>query len=86
MGEKKLYFLCVKYNCSGGRSTDVSVVRRFHGMEFSLWLSSGQTQLGSMRMWVQSLASLSGVRIQGYPELRHRGQMQLGSGIAVAVV
>ena len=45
-----------------------------------------QTGQVSKRMWVQSLASLSGVRIQGYPELRHRGQMQLGSGIAVAVV
>ena len=40
----------------------------------------------SVRMQVQSLALLSGLRIQCYPELWCRSQMQLGSGIAVAVV
>ena len=39
-----------------------------------------------MRMRVQSLASLSGLRIRHYGELSCTSQMQLGSGIAVAVV
>ena len=38
-----------------------------------------------MRMQVQSLASLSGLRIWSCRELWCRLQMQLGSGIAVAV-
>ena len=37
-------------------------------------------------MQVQSLASLSGLRIQHCHKLQHRSQMRLGSGIAVAVV
>ena len=37
-----------------------------------------QIQLGAM-------ASLSGLRIQHCPELKCRSQMQLGSGVAVAV-
>ena len=43
-----------------------------------------QTQLVSMRMRVQSLAPLSGLRIQHCRELWCRLQMWLGSGIAVA--
>ena len=39
-----------------------------------------------MRMWVQSLALLSGLKIQRCPELWHRSQIQLGSHVAVAVV
>ena len=38
----------------------------------------------SMRMQVQSLASLSGLRIWCCCELQHRSQMQLGSGVAAA--
>ena len=38
-----------------------------------------------MRMWVQSLASLSGLRIQHCCELWHRSQTWLGSHIAVAL-
>ena len=38
-------------------------------MEFQSWLSGLRTQLGSMRTWVQSLASLSGLRIQRCHEL-----------------
>ena len=45
-----------------------------------------QIQLGTMRMWVQSLASLSGLGIQHGHELRCRSHAQLGSGIAVAAV
>ena len=41
--------------------------------------------LASMRMQAQSLASLSGLRIWHCHELWYRSQMQLGSGIAVAL-
>ena len=54
--------------------------------EFPLWLSRLQTQLESMRMWLSSLASLSGLRIQRCRELWCRSQSRLGSGVAVAVV
>ena len=37
-----------------------------------------------MRMWVGSLASLSGLRIQHCRELRHKSQTWLGFCIAVA--
>ena len=43
-------------------------------------------QLGTMRMQVLSLASLSGLGIQCYCELGCSLQMLLGSGVAVAVV
>ena len=45
-----------------------------------------QTLLVSMRMWVPSLALLSGLRIWPCLELWYRSKMQLGSCIAVAVV
>ena len=45
-----------------------------------------QIWLGSMRIQIQSLASLSGLRIQHFHELWCRPQMWLGSGVAVAVV
>ena len=43
-------------------------------------------QLGTMRLRVQSLVSLSGLRIWCCRELWRSSQMWLGSGIAVAVV
>ena len=43
-------------------------------------------QLGTMRLQVQSLASLSGLRIRCCRELWCRLQTRLRSGIAVAVV
>ena len=42
-------------------------------------------QLGTMRLWVQILALLSGLRIQCCRELWCRLQMWFGSGIAVAL-
>ena len=54
-------------------------------MEFPLWLSGLRTQLESMRLWVRSLALLTGLRIRHCRELWFRSQMGLGSGIAVAV-
>ena len=44
-----------------------------------------QNQLVSMKTPFQSLASLSGLRIQRYRELWCRLQTRLGFGIAVAV-
>ena len=43
-------------------------------------------QLVSMRVWVRSLALLSGIRLWPCPELQCVSQMLLGFGIAVAVV
>ena len=50
-----------------------------------LWLRVKGTQLVSMRKHVQSLVSLSGLRIQHCHELWCRLQMQLRSHDAVAV-
>ena len=44
-----------------------------------------QIQLETMRLWVQSLASISGLRIQRCCELWCRSQMGLGR-VAMAVV
>ena len=55
--------------------------------KFQLWLSRLRTQIVSMRMRVQSLDLLSGLRIRHSRKLPwHRSQMQLGSAIAVTVV
>ena len=45
-----------------------------------------QIRRGTMRLWVQSLPSLSGFRIWHRCEMRCSSQMRLGSCIAVAVV
>ena len=42
-------------------------------------------QLGTMALWVRSLALFSGLRIRRCCELWCRSKMRLGSGIAVAV-
>ena len=47
-------------------------------IEFPLWLSRLRTQLTSMSMWVWSLASLSGLKIQCCHKLWHRSRMWLG--------
>ena len=43
-------------------------------------------QLVAMRVWVQSLASFSELRIQHCHELWHWSQMELISGVDVTVV
>ena len=43
-------------------------------------------QLGTMRLQVGSLASLSGLKIRCCPELWYRSQMHLVLGLIVAVV
>ena len=45
-----------------------------------------RTRLGTMRLRVRFLASLSGLGIQHCHELWCRSQTQLGSGVAVTVV
>ena len=45
-----------------------------------------QIRLGTIRLCVRSLTSLSGLRIHCCCELWHRSQTQLGSYIAVALV
>ena len=45
-----------------------------------------QIQLGTMRLQVRSLASLSELKLHCYSELWCRLKMRLGSGVAVAVV
>ena len=54
--------------------------------EFLLWLSRLWTWIISIRMQVQTLASLSGLRIQHCCKLWCRLRAQLGSCIAVAEV
>ena len=44
-----------------------------------------QIQQGTMRLQIQSLASLCGLRIQHYLQLWCRSQMPLRSGVDVAV-
>ena len=45
-----------------------------------------QIWLGTMTLWVRSLALLGGLRIWCCQELWCRLQMKLGSGVAVAVM
>ena len=51
--------------------------------KFQLWLSGLRTGLVSMKMQVQSLAQLSGLRIWHCCELQHRSQIWLRSHVAV---
>ena len=55
-------------------------------LEFPSWLSGNEPNQYPGRMQIQSLASLSGLRIQHYCELWCRLQTQLRSCISVAVV
>ena len=48
-----------------------------------MWLSGLKPNTVSVRMRVQSLVSLSGLRIQHHYKLRCRSQVGLGSGIVV---
>ena len=56
--------------------------------EFPSWFSRNESAhgLASMRMQVQYLALLGGLRIQACSELWYRLQIWLRSGVAVAVV
>ena len=65
------------------RSTAVTNPTRIHEAVAAPQL---QTQLGSMRMQVRSLTSISRLRIRHCCELWCRSQTWLGSSVAVAVV
>ena len=51
-------------------------LKNIHCSEFLLWLSGLRIRLVSLRMWVQSLALLSGLRIWHCHELSCRSQMR----------
>jgi len=53
---------------------------------FPLWCSGKRIQLGTMRSWVPSLASLSGLRMRHCRELWCRSQTRLWSCVAMAAV
>ena len=54
-------------------------------LEFPLWLSGQQIQLGTMRLRVRFLAFLRGLRIRRCRDLWCKSQTRLGSLVAVAV-
>ena len=60
-------------------------VKEWRNRSSSCWFSGLRTQLISIRMWVQLLASLSGLRILCCHKLQCRLWLQHRSGIAVAV-
>ena len=64
-------------------SLETGFKENFQGVP--LWLNRLRTQLVYMMMRVQSLVSLSGLRIRYCHKLQCRLRMQLGSGITVAV-
>ena len=55
-------------------------------VESTLWLRGLRTRLVAIRIHMQSLASLRGLRIQHCHKLWYRSQMQLRSGVAMAGV
>ena len=78
-----------QYFGSGGKI--IQKIRMYHQKkmlmgEFSLCgLGELKSDIVSRRMWVQSLALLSGLRIWHCCKLQCRSQVQLRSGVAVAV-
>ena len=59
---------------------------RLRLQEFLLWWSGNESDLGAVRIQVQFLPLLSGVRTRPCRELWSRLQMWLGFGVAVAVM
>ena len=57
-----------------------SILEKCQGLGVSTVALQRQTQLVSVRMWVRSLAPLTGLRIQCCRELWCRSQTQLGCG------
>ena len=79
--ESDLFFLNLYLSISLSPSLCLSPVREQRVPIVAQWK---QTELVSMRMRVQSLTSLSGLRIWCCHELWCRLQMQIGSHVAVA--
>ena len=68
-------------------STEIeTVIKNFQKIGVLIVAQWQQIQPGTMRLWVESLASLSGLRIWRCHELWCRWQTWLRSGVAVAVV
>ena len=92
LGKEPLLTGCLGEGVCGRRETHCSlytfytVFLKIQPCEFPLWLSRLRTQLVSMRIQVQSLASLGGLRIWHTAVSCGIGQIRLGSGVAVAVV
>ena len=57
------YLLLLRKICCQSEQSSFWYLLIFSIWEFPLWLSGLRTQLVSMRLWVPSLASLSGLRI-----------------------
>ena len=80
------------YRASSKAQIDPILFLTRHGVAFSEKNRSSrvtkqkQIQLGIMRLGIQSLASLSGLRIQHCHELLGRSQTRLGSHVAVALI
>ena len=68
---------------AGMKSSNVNTFTNLHGVPVEVQWK--RIRLGTTRLRVQSLASLSGLRIRHCRELWCRSQTQLGSGVAVAV-
>ena len=72
--------------CRGERGRNKQSSGNFYGsgnmLGAPIMAQRKQIQLGTMRLWVQSLASLSGLRIWCYRELWCRSWTRLRSGVA----
>ena len=81
-----LYYTLEQYTmahtCANSRQQKIKW--NYPTKEFPLWLNELQTWLVSMRMWVWSLASPSGLRIQHCHKLQCISQIWLVSCFAVA--
>ena len=80
---KRKYGKCLEVEEGAGRVVPYTGFGS-HPWALPLWLSRLRTQLVSMRMWVQPLTSLSGLRIWHCHKWQGRSQMRLGSAVAVA--
>ena len=74
-----------KGTCFCTRGIALCVHQNIIRTEFPLWRSGHESNLGTMRFRVQSLASLSGLRIRCCHELWYWLQTWLRSCVAVAV-
>ena len=73
-------------HCHIGRTRPTICYLQETNRSSPLWFSRLRTCLVSLKMLVQSLASLSGLSIQHCPKLWCGLQIQFSSGIAVAMV
>ena len=77
LNEKKIY--------QGKKGNFKHLIVYLCPLEFPLWLSELRTRPESIRMWIQFLALLSGLKIWRYHELWCRSQTWLGSREVMAV-